>query len=551
MASIITTAGEQFLPAAAAGSAALTDHRIANQIIFANVDGLDHTATPSPDEQIPATVVHTAAITGYASTNDNNAIFTAILDSKTGDFSFNWLGLYNSEHDVLIQVAYEPLQEKYATDGSAIGNVLAKGMVLKIATAATAFDMTQAAQSWQVDFTGRQSAAENIQRNALAAVYGTGTYINDAGKLVPNAPGYRIEPGPAIIDGLRVNVPAYTSALTGSEPDTDFPVYVYAEVCQTVEIDSVDNVITVIESQDANLPATTGTHGETITRVKLASIYPPGAYTQQQIDAGLNIADERENVVTDFVAKRNATETTTGQTRYATTAEHEQREEKQAAATPGGVNELISAMFAGQVAHFPGTVPPSGWLHSKGQTVDRSDYPYLWAYAKNSGNIAATEGAKTDGQFGPGDGSTTFTLPDLRGVHIRNWDDGKGTDTGREIGTSQSDQNKSHSHGASTNTTGSHSHSASTGSAGSHSHSIPVTQRNLNSGNVTAGSKVISGSLADNKTETTNSTNSAGSHSHSVSVGSNGNHSHTVTVNADGGTETRVKNIALMACIKY
>ena len=237
--------------------------------------------------------------------------------------------------------------------------------------------------------------------------------------------------------------------------------------------------------------------------------------------------------------------------KYASIEEHEARIEGESLATPYGVDALISKMFAGQIAHFPGTLPPSGWLHSKGQTVNRADYPYLWTYAENSGNIAATEGAKTDGQFGPGDGSTTFTLPDLRGVHIRNWDDGKSIDTGREIGTSQSDQNKSHSHGASTNTTGSHSHSASTGSAGSHSHQYDVRQRNLNSGNVTAGSETIGGSLADNFSDTKHTTDSAGNHSHSVSVGNNGNHSHTVTVNADGGTETRVKNIALMACIKY
>ena len=207
-------------------------------------------------------------------------------------------------------------------------------------------------------------------------------------------------------------------------------------------------------------------------------------------------------------------------------------------------------MFAGQVSHFPGTVAPSGWLQAKGQSISRSDYPYLWEFAQSSGNLSATEGSKTDGQFGPGNGTTTFTLPDLRGVHIRNWDDSKGTDTDRDIGTSQEDQNKSHSHGASTNSTGSHTHSASTASSGNHDHGYSVLQKNINNGNVEAGTRTIGGSM-NNSVNATHTTNSAGSHSHSVSVTSSGSHSHTVTVNSDGGTETRVKNIALMACIKY
>jgi phage-related tail fiber protein len=48
--------------------------------------------------------------------------------------------------------------------------------------------------------------------------------------------------------------------------------------------------------------------------------------------------------------------------------------------------------------------------------------------------------------FGIGDGSTTFVLPDLRGEFLRGWDDGRTVDTGRVFGSAQSDQNKSHQH---------------------------------------------------------------------------------------------------------
>lgn len=48
--------------------------------------------------------------------------------------------------------------------------------------------------------------------------------------------------------------------------------------------------------------------------------------------------------------------------------------------------------------------------------------------------------------FGVGDGSTTFNVPDLRGEFLRGWDDARGVDTGRAFGSAQTDLFKSHTH---------------------------------------------------------------------------------------------------------
>lgn len=48
--------------------------------------------------------------------------------------------------------------------------------------------------------------------------------------------------------------------------------------------------------------------------------------------------------------------------------------------------------------------------------------------------------------FGVGDGSTTFTLPDLRGEFVRGWDNSKGTDANRSFGSSQLDALQGHIH---------------------------------------------------------------------------------------------------------
>lgn len=48
--------------------------------------------------------------------------------------------------------------------------------------------------------------------------------------------------------------------------------------------------------------------------------------------------------------------------------------------------------------------------------------------------------------YGAGDGATTFNLPDLRGEFLRGLDDGRGVDAGRAIGSAQADELKSHNH---------------------------------------------------------------------------------------------------------
>lgn len=48
--------------------------------------------------------------------------------------------------------------------------------------------------------------------------------------------------------------------------------------------------------------------------------------------------------------------------------------------------------------------------------------------------------------FGAGDGATTFKLPDLRGEFVRGFDDGRGVDAGRTFAAPQADGVKAHTH---------------------------------------------------------------------------------------------------------
>jgi len=98
--------------------------------------------------------------------------------------------------------------------------------------------------------------------------------------------------------------------------------------------------------------------------------------------------------------------------------------------------------------------------------------------------------------YGVGNGTTTFNVPDLRGEFVRGWDDGRGVDSGRGIGTSQADQLKDHTH------------------------------------NINVHGEVSSG---------INPMRSNGAASAVYTTGGASN----------GGPETRPRNVAMLACIKF
>ena len=85
----------------------------------------------------------------------------------------------------------------------------------------------------------------------------------------------------------------------------------------------------------------------------------------------------------------------------------------------------INAIPAGAVQFFAMKTAPVGWLKANGAAVSRTSYASLYAAIGT--------------RFGAGDGETTFNLPDLRGEFLRAYDEGRGVDDGRQLGTTQSD----------------------------------------------------------------------------------------------------------------
>ena len=89
------------------------------------------------------------------------------------------------------------------------------------------------------------------------------------------------------------------------------------------------------------------------------------------------------------------------------------------------VDDLAGMIPSGAVMYFAGQTAPTGWLKANGAAVSRTLYAALFQAVGTT--------------YGAGDGRTTFNLPDLRGEFIRGWDDGRGIDSRRALGSGQSD----------------------------------------------------------------------------------------------------------------
>ena len=186
----------------------------------------------------------------------------------------------------------------------------------------------------------------------------------------------------------------------------------------------------------------------------------------------------------------------------------------------------VQGVPSGSVFCMAVATVPSGYLECNGAAVSRTTYSVLFAVIGTA--------------YGTGNGSSTFNLPDLRGEFVRGFDNGKGTDSGRSIATSQSSQNAQHNHSMSVSGTTSNPTPTLTGDV-----------RRISEGYRSQGtaSGVFTKELDGNN-------NITGSSSTSPVAGFSIDATHTHTFSASGntgnqgGNESRPRNVAMMYVIK-
>lgn len=167
---------------------------------------------------------------------------------------------------------------------------------------------------------------------------------------------------------------------------------------------------------------------------------------------------------------------------------------------------------AGSMMMWPNNTIPSGWLKRNGAAISRTTYAALFA------QLGTT--------YGAGDGSTTFNVPDDRALFERGWDDSRGIDTGRVLGSQQAGQNESHAHSGTANTAGDHGH-------------------------ILYGFNSLTGNAFGVNFATNAPYSGPAGSGFTAAVPNAGAHSHTLAINNSGGNESRPINRAYVPIIKF
>lgn len=164
------------------------------------------------------------------------------------------------------------------------------------------------------------------------------------------------------------------------------------------------------------------------------------------------------------------------------------------------IADVTAAAPPGSIMFFPFAAAPTGWVKANGALLSRATYAALFAAANADGLVSeATWSATSWGRFSVGDGSTTFRIPDGRGEFFRGLDDGRGVDAARALGSSQ------------------------TGNVEPHVHTMSSSVNNPIGGTIDFGGG-DAGQLGG---------------------------SPTINTGSYGTTETRPRNLAWLACVKY
>ncbi|WGT64805.1 phage tail protein [Variovorax paradoxus] len=209
-----------------------------------------------------------------------------------------------------------------------------------------------------------------------------------------------------------------------------------------------------------------------------------------------------------------------------------------------------AGMPVGAIVPFSGATAGLGYVIGNGSLLSRTTYAALFAYASAAGLVS--EAAWTAGSFGSysvGDGSTTFRVPDFRGMFLRGLDQSRGVDPGRVLGSYQLASNAPHVHGVADPThvhpDPGHAHQGSTLAAGDHAHGY--------TGSTPSGAGAFSGGTTV-YAQIGAATGVAGSHAHTIQTDVRGTGLLATATNISiqsQGIEGRPSNLAYPFCIKY
>ncbi|WP_054262224.1 phage tail protein [Photobacterium kishitanii] len=201
-ATVITTkAGEALIAQMQAENKVL----VIDKFIFANVP--NRPAFPNRDDVVPVEhVVHESAVHEQGRLTENSVIYSTTLASNVGPFSFNWSGLFCSEHNVLVAINFPPPVDKTVDAPGITGNTLVRSFVLEYKGISETTNITVDPSSWQYDAHKRMSKMDNDTAQAIIDQNGKDWFIDDGFIVTPQSSAYSIKAGAGYVSGHRISL---------------------------------------------------------------------------------------------------------------------------------------------------------------------------------------------------------------------------------------------------------------------------------------------------------------------------------------------------------
>lgn len=463
---------------------------VLDEVVLADIPNLDITAPIDPNSGLPplAQIVHRHPVDQRGRINNNAVAYSIVMDTTVGNFSFNAMYLINKASGMVGMIVYKGRETKTKTDQATgtTGNSLVKSMLMEYDQAATATVTTVEAGTWQIDYSARLLGMDEQLRLQAIACFGSSAFFGDGFKLINKAGSYKVQPGVAMVGGLRIQLDFEQAITVGAKP-----VGVWVDVHRAGTILSRWDNHFEFKASTTELTDYTDSNGYRHYMAKLGVVEANAAVTDKR---QINESQDLWGALQAHAKGRDhpaGTKTEQGMLRLATDTEAQAGMNDDVAVTPkqmmGAINahylaagsqlptknighiwheEYASWMtwqeFTSNGANYRGyasqnigsllldtqPTPRAGYIKSGVQNLSRVTYAALRAWAMHNGLMVAP-GIWTAGAIQCADNSdgSTFRIYDVRAEFLRALDDGRGVDSGRVFGTAQVDAFADHTHG--------------------------------------------------------------------------------------------------------
>lgn len=235
---------------------------ILDEFVFALIPHQDPNAPIHPEETLPTNemIKGRFKITQKGMINPDAVVYSIILGTEIGSWDFNWIGLVNSDTNLVAAITHTVPQTKVKADpaNNIEGDTLTRNIITSYVNAAKLTDINVTADVWQLDFNQRLMAMDDRVRRENTDSYGISSFIGDSWSVEVLNNGLVVNPGTGYVNGLRcVNekrTPLDISSLS-------LPITVYLE---------------------ASFEGTINSEWQTHTRIVIANNHPT-----ERIDEGI------------------------------------------------------------------------------------------------------------------------------------------------------------------------------------------------------------------------------------------------------------------------